>query len=178
MTQLAVELNQTTYQRQMFRTLTFKNSPGAVDLMAEIYQMFVEESQPLVQQGISGFLPSLAFQPISLNILKQMQKNSGNALGLDPGDGPLVIQNMDWGWDNKADDEAVTGALRRFQDRSIAAAKKMGMGHPYVYMNYAELDESVYAGYGEQSLKKLKQVKKKYDPDNIFGRLWPGYFKL
>ncbi|KAF8860019.1 FAD-binding domain-containing protein [Acephala macrosclerotiorum] len=178
MSTLAVELNQTAYQRQMFRALTFKNGPGADKLMSKILDIFIEESQPLLQKNISGYLPTLAFQPISLNIIAQMQKNGGNALGVTTADGPLVIQNMDWGWDNEADDEVVLGAMKRFQGRCNETATATGLGSRYVYLNYAALDEPVYAGYGDENLGKLKTVKQKYDPENVFGRLWPGYFKL
>lgn len=178
MSTLAVELNQTSYQRQMFRALTFKNGPGADKLMSEIFYIFIEESQPLLQKNISGYLPTLAFQPISLNIIEQMQKNGGNALGITNVDGPLVIQNMDWGWDNEADDEVVLGTMKRFQDRCNETATAMGLGSRYVYLNYAALDEPVYAGYGDENLERLKIVKQKYDPENVFGRMWPGYFKL
>ncbi|KAH8645390.1 hypothetical protein BGZ60DRAFT_425003 [Tricladium varicosporioides] len=156
MSTLAVELNQTSYQRQMFRALSFKNGPGAADLMTKILNIF----------------------PISLNIIEQMQKNGGNALGITTADGPLVIQNMDWGWDNEADDAIVISTMQRFQDRCNATAIAMGLGSQFVYMNYASLDELVFKSYGTENQAKLKAVKKKYDPENIFGRLWPGYFKL
>lgn len=41
--------------------------------------------------GDSVLLPFLVYQPISVNILEAMQKNGGNALGLHPDDGALMI---------------------------------------------------------------------------------------
>jgi len=178
MSTLAIELNQTAYQRQMFRTISFKNGPGAADLMSKILDIFIEESLPLIQKNISGLLPTLALQPISLNIIDQMQKNGGNAMGITPADGPLVIQNMDWGWNDEADDAIVLGTMQRFQDRCNKTAVAMGLHSPFIYLNYASLDEPVYEGYGAENLAKLKAVKERYDPENVFGRFWPGYFKL
>jgi hypothetical protein len=57
-------------------------------------------------------------------------------------------------------------------------AVAMGLHSPFIYLNYASLDEPVYEGYGAENLAKLKAVKEKYDPEDVFGRLWPGYFKL
>lgn len=28
------------------------------------------------------------------------------------------------------------------------------------------------------NMEKLKDIKVQYDPEDVFGRLWPGYFKL
>lgn len=86
--------------------------------------------------------------------------------------------NANWGWDNASDDELVTSTLTRFRKRSVALAQSMGLDHPFIYMNYASQDEDVYAGYGNASQVLLEKVKRKYDPQGVFGRLWPGYFKL
>jgi len=34
------------------------------------------------------------------------------------------------------------------------------------------------AGYGEESLERMKGVSKKYDPEGVFQRGVPGGFKL
>jgi hypothetical protein len=54
----------------------------------------------------------------------------------------------------------------------------MGLDHPFIYMNYASLDQDVYAGYGKGNEARLRHVKEMYDPDDVFGKLWRGYFKL
>lgn len=85
---------------------------------------------------------------------------------------------MNWGWANAADDARVEVATNNLITRTIAIAKQLGLEDPYIYMNYASLDQNVYAGYGARNVQRLKQIKAKYDPQNIFGRLWRGYFKL
>jgi Berberine and berberine like len=45
-------------------------------------------------------------------------------------------------------------------------------------MNYASLDQDVYAGYGAANRERLMKIKDAYDPEDVFGRLWRGYFKL
>lgn len=67
------------------KTVTFKNDPILIQQAIEI---FVEEVTPLL--NVEGFMPAVAFQPISLNILDAMKKNGGNALGLSEADGPLI----------------------------------------------------------------------------------------
>lgn len=54
----------------------------------------------------------------------------------------------------------------------------MGMDNRFIYMNYAGQDQDVYAGYGPESVARLKEVQSKYDPQGVFKNLQPGYFKL
>lgn len=54
----------------------------------------------------------------------------------------------------------------------------MGLDHPYLYQNYAAQQQNVLASYGATNLAKLKAASQKYDPQQVFQRLQPGYFKL
>jgi FAD/FMN-containing dehydrogenase len=49
---------------------------------------------------------------------------------------------------------------------------------PWLYLNYALPWQKVYESFGDANHQKMKDVKKRYDPNNVFGRLWPGGFKL
>lgn len=81
-------------------------------------------------------------------------------------------------WNNAADDDAVNAAVNRFFDKTVALAKEKGLLHPWIYPNYANKGQDVYAGFGEENRKKLKKIQKKYDPEGIFDKLQPGYFKV
>ena len=81
-------------------------------------------------------------------------------------------------WDNAEDDAAIQDAFTDFMDRSISLAKEMGLLHPFIYQNYANISQDVFAGYGEENRQKLRDIQGKYDPERMFARLQPGYFKL
>lgn len=51
-------------------------------------------------------------------------------------------------------------------------------GHPFQYLNYAAPFQDPLASYGVKNLQRLREVSKKYDPDQVFQRLVPGGFKL
>ena len=72
-----------------FRTVTFKNS---APLINEIIKIYKEEATAILD--VEGLLPAFAFQPLSKNILQEMQKNGGNALGLTPSRGPLMSKSI------------------------------------------------------------------------------------
>jgi hypothetical protein len=55
----------------------------------------------------------------------------------------------------------------------------MGLHHRYLYQNYVNVSQDVFAGYGEENHKRVKEVQAKWDPEGVFGRrLQPGYFKV
>lgn len=81
-------------------------------------------------------------------------------------------------WVKAEDDTAVQDAFTNFMDRSVALAKDMGLHHPWIYQNYANISQDVFGGYGEDNRQKLRDIQGKYDPERIFAKLQPGYFKL
>lgn len=86
--------------------------------------------------------------------------------------------NLNWGWTNASDDDKVFATIDRFVSRAVELATNMGLDNRFIYMNYASQDQDVFAGYGEENEMRLKEIQKKYDPDGVFERLQPGYFKL
>lgn len=50
--------------------------------------IFIEELESI--KHIVGLIPSLTFQPITLNEIRNFKKNGGNALGIEESDGPLT----------------------------------------------------------------------------------------
>jgi FAD/FMN-containing dehydrogenase len=69
-------------------------------------------------------------------------------------------------WEDPAVDDALIAWARRTAD-GLAVSSLTGAG----YGNYAPFDEThdrVRAGYGPQRYARLRAVKRRYDPDNVF----------
>ncbi|KAL9623511.1 MAG: hypothetical protein Q9160_002192 [Pyrenula sp. 1 TL-2023] len=176
MSDLALELN--SYQpnglRETYIAATFKIDPT---FMYDAYFDFRDSVKSLQPQPL-GILPAIIFQPIGLNELNFMLKDGGNALGLSPEEGPLLLLSLGVGWSNLADDARILAMTEAWMDRTIEAGKNRGLFHRYVYQNYAGKNQDVFAGYGEENLQKLRDISRRYDPSGVFQRLQPGYFKL
>ena len=86
--------------------------------------------------------------------------------------------NIAISWSNAADDARILAGAQSMVDRSAAAAKARGLDHPFLYQNYAALQQDVFTSYGADNLAKLKQISKKYDPSQVWQKLMKGYFKL
>ncbi|EFX00462.1 FAD-binding domain containing protein [Grosmannia clavigera kw1407] len=171
---LTVEFNNSNPggYRQTYWTLTVGNS---ADLMADMVAIFMDEVEPL--KDVVGIVPSIIFQPITTDMTTHFSKAGGNPLGL-AGQGPLNLINVDISWSDPADDARVLAAAQNAVSRSAAAAKARGLTNPYLYQNYAALQQDVFASYGAANLARLKAIHAKYDPQNVWQTLQPGYFKL
>jgi len=164
-------------ERNLYGTFTYYPS---MELEQRIIEILVEEVTPI--KNITGFVPGVVLQPISRSAIQKMKKRGGNALGIAQSgeEGPLTIFSTTWGWSAASDDDRSYAAYSRIMERAEAAAKEMGVWYPYKYINYAEATQDVWSGLGEESLKELRRVQRKVDPEGVFakGGLGGGYFKL
>lgn len=131
-----------------------------------------------IAPGVPGIAPSLAFQAFSVPALRAMQKKGGNALGLSPDDGPLFHVLFFVSWTDANDDKVVMKAAQDYLKKAVEMAKELGTESRYIYMPYSSPYQRVVAGYGQDSVERLRMVSAKYDPQVVFEKLQPGYFKL
>jgi hypothetical protein len=156
------------------------------DLLLDIVPLFEEHVARLLAAAAaavdnsSSVSPYLVYQAISSNILQAMQVNGGNALGLEPEDGPIMMVQLTTTWTSSALDDVVESSCRELirEVDALAAARGARSRNGYIYMNYAGKTQDVYAGYGAQNRARLRSVARKYDPNGHLKRLWKGYFKL
>lgn len=79
--------------------------------MAEAaFNIAIEEYDKIAD--IQGLIPANTLQAITMQQLKAMQKNGGNALGLTPEDGALLVLCISLRWDKTEDDERAMQAAR------------------------------------------------------------------
>ncbi|KAI1080958.1 FAD-binding domain-containing protein [Whalleya microplaca] len=117
-----------------------------------------------------------SLQGVSASAVEAGKLHGGNALGLEP-----VAQSWfhtDVGWWFPEDDESAHNAIRSLTDEVETAAKAQGSYLRYLFMNEASIDQRVIEHYGDENVRKLKEVQKKYDPGAVFQQLEPGGFKL
>lgn len=134
---------------------------------------FDEFSQILDVQGI---VPANTLQVITIPQLDQFQKKGGNAFGLTPADGPILLINLSFRWELAEDDERVMRAAANVVRRFEEEAARRDVTEKFLYMNYASQYQDVLGSY--RDTKVLKKVARKYDPREVFQKLQPGYFKL
>ncbi|KAM0424329.1 hypothetical protein ACHAPT_010475 [Fusarium lateritium] len=159
--------------REMYYVISTKVDSGIVNFFKDLFF----ETLPTVEK-IPGIFPNIVVQGITIPQLKKMKTNGGNALGLDVKDGPVLIVQLCAMWLNKSDDAAVYRWMSDVMEKTKAESKSRGLDNDYLYMNYASQFQDVVTNYGADNKAKLKSISKKYDPQQVFQVLQPGYFKL
>lgn len=146
------------------------------DLMKFSIETFYE-MLPAISDA-AGISPVLSFQAITVPAMEAMQRNGGNALGLDPKKGPIYICNAAILWTDAADNERILSFSNALYQRLQAEAFKRNLANDFIYMNYASPWQDVVSSYGAANQARLKKIAGEYDPAGVFQRLQPGYFKL
>lgn len=89
-----------------------------------------------------------------------------------------TVFEISFRWSRPEDDLRMQTAGNNVINRAAALSKSMGLDHRYIYQNYANASQNVFVGYGEENRAKLNAIQNKYDPEGVFSRLQPGYFKI
>ena len=144
--------------------------------MLEVRELWLQALNPL--QAVPGFTLALVYQPLTKGMLSKSAQLGGNALGLTPDDGPLVIILLYSVHTNPADDNKVVNTILGLIRNIEAAAMRRGKAARYRFTNYAYKNQKALEGYGTQSVASLRAVSRKYDPNSFFQKSVPGGFKL
>lgn len=161
-------------------TVAATASPDLLLAIVPLFEAHVGRLAAAAEAHNSTVSPFLVYQPISLNIIEAMRVNGGNALGLDPEDGPLMIVQLGVTWSSAGLDRVVEESCKQLIDEvdTLAAERGARSKNGFVYMNYAGRSQDVFAGYGSKNLAKLRRTARRWDPKGDFRKLWKGYFKL
>lgn len=160
-------------RRQVFDTTTVKNDLATLNAAHKAYGEAITTLRPA---RVKGLVWTLVLQPL---LPFWARKCDPNPLGLDQGPStPLVIVMFTVNWDESRDDEFVKSTLRQTTERIDAAAKARGTDHSWRYLNNCAEWQRPFEGYGQENLRFLRGVSKKYDPDGLFQKGCVGGFKL
>lgn len=135
-------------------------------------------AQEATVADVEKILLIMAIQPITEGALEAMQKNGGNALGLDPTNGPYFVLNFNAAWNSKEDEPKFHKVISNIINTVKAEAKRRGLDNDFIYLNYASEYQDPISSYGAINKQRLIKVSKKYDPAQVFQYLQPGGFKL
>jgi FAD/FMN-containing dehydrogenase len=107
-----------------------------------------------------------------------MRRNGGNCLPLTEEEAPYLNVMIPSAWLHEKDDQVAMDFSNRVLDRAVDEGKKRSLYVDFKYMNYSAESQDVLKGYGKENYDRLEAIAKKYDPDQVFQKLMPGYFKF
>jgi hypothetical protein len=154
-------------------TTTVKADTGILEYAVQTYRTCFEE-----MKDVGNILFSITFELIPVQLITQSIARGGNATGLTPSDGPLVVILFYSSYDDSTDDEKVLGAAKQALRLIEEEAQKRDVYHPWLYLNYAFPHQDLIGSYGAESQERLREVGKRFDADRFFQVAGAGPFKL
>ncbi|KAK8008214.1 oxidoreductase [Apiospora marii] len=156
---------------QISTVLTYESNIAILNATYSLWQDSLADIK-----GIAGITWSLSLEPLPSAIYKKGAVN--NALGLGDRTAPLVVVLLTASFKYATDKPAVEAASRKLMSAIEEEARRQGVFDPWVYLGYATPWQDPIASYGEESLKRLREVQRRVDPHGMFRRQVPGGFKI
>ncbi len=157
-------------------TLCFKNNASIIMKAAELHDGLVDELQVHIKDG--DFKTQCVFQPLPRSFIQRSIEAGGNVMGLEQHDSDGII----WGFHvmvRTPDLELwASPRVRRVYEGVREFANSIDGLLSWTTANYAHPTQAVFQSYGEENVKKIREVAIKYDPDGVFQYLCPGGFKI
>ncbi|KAL7948253.1 hypothetical protein V8C42DRAFT_362863 [Trichoderma barbatum] len=154
-------------------SLMLKND---ANIVREITAIFMDEYNSI--KDVADLNPAILYQTITLPTIAHFKDRGGNAFGITEKDGPLILIQINVAWSSESDDDRAIAASRNTINLGTALAKKQGVHHPFIFLNYADREQVVFQTYGERNFERLLATSKKYDPDRVWQTLQPKIFRL
>ncbi|KAF4258360.1 hypothetical protein KXW98_004367 [Aspergillus fumigatus] len=153
--------------KNLFATLSVSPSRPLLSAALQIFQQEVESIKT-----VRGLVPNFICYPLQRNALAAMKQRGGNALGIDR-DEPLFIILISTAWLDRRDDATVNRMTENIISRIEAVAKELKVADRYLYINYASAAQAdkVFAGYGEKSRRRLRDIQRSVDPRGNLPRM-------
>jgi hypothetical protein len=184
MANLGGQPHDTKYRKIKF-SITVKND-------AALYVSILNEFLRLASTGgvEEADMMYLTFQPLTSSHLSRGCPAGqgraggwcGNALGLSANDGPLMLIAFEIYWLSSSPNSLRSKFFRDFShsvhDSFIRLAEEKDFLHHFVFLNYAASWQRPFDGYGKESVERLREMKKMWDPECVFERLQSGGHKI
>lgn len=161
--------------RQCYMNHTFKFDENFVSWLANMYWKEMDSVEDFYESN-QGFC--FVFQVYPKEAIAMMRRNGGNCLPLREDEAPYLNAMIPSAWLHEKDDHSVMNFANRIFEKAIEEGKRRGLYVEFKYMNYAAESQDVLKGYGKENYDILQAIAKKYDPDQVFQKLMPGYFKF
>ncbi|KAM3425606.1 hypothetical protein BST61_g7553 [Cercospora zeina] len=150
--------------RWLFATAALKVGEATIPLINRTFIETVRSRLHLLQNKTSVAI-GLSVQPITRSWLQAARDAGGDAIDLDPADGPFIALVMNLDWENAEDDLFINRLARDFVSNVNRASKREGLYFGFNYMNDAHRGQPIFEHYGSRrkSLPRLKQIQRQYD---------------
>ncbi|KAF2014429.1 FAD-binding domain-containing protein [Aaosphaeria arxii CBS 175.79] len=156
---------------QKFHVVSTKATYEAATIVHDTFFSSLQEA------GLANRLPGF-FVGLAFNCITQSWATASVGAPQNMPQNPQFWIEQSLTWESEADTpeiEAWVHAVNAKMNEKLIAANQT---ERYTYLNDADKGQEVFSTYGEENLRKLQDIRNKYDPHRIFTDLLPGGFKV
>lgn len=161
----------------MWLSYTFKNdarvAKKCVDVLVDLVDHIKTHHVPN-----GDFVAYSVLQPFPLSFARQSKARGRNMLGLDRIQDNAIVLVTDVQVETRELSQAIAPKMKAGMAEIEAYAESIGAGIEFRYSNYCDGSQDPFASYGEESIKHMREVSRKYDPHGVFQFRVPGGFKV
>ena len=168
------ELNGPTGIRNIYSAVIFKATTAILTEVDAVIYRVLQRSQSNPPYTVA----ETQYQPIPRIFTDHSIQRGGNMLGLDRVKDNSILLSFILHWENPAQDAAVRQLMGDVLGNVTRFTKEAGGFRPWQYVNYAYEDQDPLGSYGEENVRFMQRVSRKYDQKQVFQKLVPGGWKL
>ncbi|OTA83396.1 hypothetical protein M434DRAFT_400692 [Hypoxylon sp. CO27-5] len=154
----------------------YRSASSKVDaqLYKDVYSFWLDKAVATRDAIVAN--QTFVLQHVPGNMAAQGIAKGGNPLGIYPETHQWWTTLVDWV--NEEDDDIARSAAIDTVDQWQKLSRERGLSLPFFFMNDAARDQNPIASYGEENVKKLREVSRKYDGTQLFQTQQNGGFLL
>ncbi|GAE00290.1 FAD-binding oxidoreductase [Paecilomyces variotii No. 5] len=160
---------------QMFRVMFSHHTILPIpEVINEIYQTWLAGVENI--SDVEGLYPTFVLNVVPKGAAHVGKTNGiGNLWGLDDSRSWLIWQ-FSTGWSLQQDDLRVQSWSRELSTTLHEKYKALGITSEFVYMGDAGEWQDPFQGFPSENVKRFKEIRAQYDPDQVFSKLnWGGF---
>ncbi|KAH8660740.1 hypothetical protein BGZ60DRAFT_381647 [Tricladium varicosporioides] len=158
---------------QRFHVMSTVATREAIEI---VHDTFFDAVDARNLTSLSDFFVGLAWNSITTNFISA--SNSGEGCPQGVAEEPVFWVEEAITWGDSADDAAIEEFVQSVNANITSQLEAVNATSSYIYLNDADLDQPVFAGYPAENVQRLKEIRAKYDPGMIYTNLMPGGFKV
>ncbi|KAJ4985683.1 FAD binding domain-containing protein [Stagonosporopsis vannaccii] len=156
-------------------TTTFSITPG---ILPRLHESFRQTSLALTDEYARAKLTiAISIQSVPPAAPLYNPNSLGFSLASHPEDDLLNI-GIAFQYEDPTATDGLQEAIKTFTGELDRIAEEAGARDEHIYLNYAGGWQDVFAGYGNESLERMRRVALKYDRVGMFQKQVRGGFKL
>jgi FAD/FMN-containing dehydrogenase len=119
-----------------------------------------------------------AYEPLPHMFSEHSMSRGGNILGLNRTQDDLILMQLAPRWKSTSDDKVMQNTAKQWVKQVKNYTESVGKASDYLYLNYADGFQDPIAAYGDENVRFLQGVSKKYDRNGVFQKAVMGGFKI